>query len=133
MVRIRLPEYTDDCRDDAGGGGKADAVCDRPDDVPCDFGSPTLEERHPDVHHVVTPFTLANEQQSAMIHEVDVNGREVEEVVREWMAANEGLRRAWLPGQGPGRVPPLVSGWLPDARRRRYVNVKEYRRCSTTS
>ena len=95
--------------------------------------APPSRSATPHVHHVVTPFTLINEQQSATVHEVDVNGREVEEVVREWMAANGDLRRAWLPGQGPGRVPPFVSGWLPDARRRRYANVKEYRRCSTTS
>ena len=97
MMRIRLPEYTDDCWDDAGGGWKADAVCDWPDDIPYNFGSPTLADRHPDAHHVVTRFTLTNKQQTDMVYEVDVAGRDIEEVVREWMAANEDTWRAWLP------------------------------------
>ena len=97
MVRIRLPEYTDECWDDAGGGWTEDAVCDWPDDIPYNFGSPTLRDRHPDAHHVVTRFNLTNKQQTDMVYEVDVEGREVEEVVREWMAANEDIWRAWLP------------------------------------
>ena len=46
----------------------------------------------------MTRFKLTNQQQTGMVYEVDVNGREVEEVVREWMTANEDLWRAWLPG-----------------------------------
>ena len=96
-VRIRLPEYTDECWDYAGGGWTEDAVCDWPDDIPSNFGSPTLKGRYPAAHHVVTQFNLTNKQQTDMVYAVDVDGREVEEVVREWMAANEGIWRAWLP------------------------------------
>ena len=32
-----------------------------------------------------------------MIYEIDVKKRDVEEVVDEWMAANESIWRQWLP------------------------------------
>ena len=101
MVRIRLPRYTDECRDDAGGGWKADGVCDWPDDVPCDFGSPTLEDRHPDVHHVVTRFTLTSEQQTGMVYEVDVDGARS----RRWCASGWPPTRRSGGGGCPGKAP----------------------------
>ena len=40
---------------------------------------------------------LTNAQQAGMIYEVDVNKRDVDEVVAEWMEANETVWRSWLP------------------------------------
>ena len=94
LVKLRLPEYTDECFDAEAGWVQP---CDWPDELPYNFGSATLKDRHPDVHTVVRSFSIDNEQQTAMVFEVDVNERDVEEVVREWMAANEDVWRAWLP------------------------------------
>ena len=94
LVKLRLPEYSDECFDAEQGWV---GPCDWPDELPFNFGSVTLEERHPDVHHFIRQFKMTNEQQTAMVLEVDVNDRDIEEVVREWMAANEDVWRAWLP------------------------------------
>ena len=96
LVRIRLPEYTDECWGGEDGWGPH-SDCDWPDDIPYNFGSVTLKDRYPDVHQLIWSFTLTNQQQTEMTYEVDVTGRKVEEVVREWMAKNEDIWRAWIP------------------------------------
>ena len=96
LVRLRLPEYTDECWGGADGWGPHSG-CDWPDDLPFNLGSVTLEDRHPDVHQLIWNFNLSNEQQTEMAYEMDVVGREAEEVVREWMAKNEDIWRAWIP------------------------------------
>ena len=96
LVRIRLPEYTDECGAGEDGWGPHSG-CDWPDDIPFNFGSVTLEDRHPDVHQLIWNFKLSNEQQTEMAFDIDVNDREVEEAVREWKAKNEDIWRAWIP------------------------------------
>jgi ABC-type proline/glycine betaine transport system substrate-binding protein len=46
---------------------------------------------------VLQNHRLTNAQQAVMIYEVDVNKRDVDEVVAEWMEANESVWRSWLP------------------------------------
>ena len=41
---------------------------------------------------------LSNGVQAAMILEIDVDGRDLDEVVQEWVDANEATWRKWLPG-----------------------------------
>jgi len=42
-------------------------------------------------------FRLTNEMQAPLILAVDVDGRDMDEVVGEWLANNEDTWRAWLP------------------------------------
>lgn len=87
MVEIELPEYSDD----------AYPVSDYPTDITFNLGSTTLKDRYPDVHQFILNLNLTNKQQSEMILEVDVNKKKLEDVVREWMASNEDVWKAWLP------------------------------------
>jgi len=50
----------------------------------------------PGAMKVVEQMALTNRVQNALILEVDQNGRDVEEVVDEWMAANESIWRPWI-------------------------------------
>jgi glycine betaine/proline transport system substrate-binding protein len=68
-----------------------------PKDLVYNYGSPKLQSEHPDAYHVIVNQQLSNEQQAGMIYEVDVKKRDVEEVVAEWMEANEDVWRKWLP------------------------------------
>ena len=52
---------------------------------------------HPEVAQFITNMHLTNEQQAGMLLEVDIKGREVIDVVREWMAANEDTWKGWIP------------------------------------
>jgi glycine betaine/proline transport system substrate-binding protein len=45
---------------------------------------------------LVEKITLTNAEQNAMINEIDQKGRPVEEVVAEWLAANEAKWTTWM-------------------------------------
>ena len=66
-------------------------------DVTFNYGSPTLADDNPDVAELIGNFRLTNEMQAPMILAVDVDGRDIEDVVGEWMAENEETWKAWLP------------------------------------
>ena len=66
-------------------------------DVTYNYGSPELKDKYPDAYHVIVNQNLSNAQQAKMIYEIDVKKRDVEEVVEEWMDANEAVWRKWLP------------------------------------
>ncbi len=67
------------------------------DDVCFKFGNPDLMKEHPEATEVIRKARLTNSQQAGMIYEIDVKKRDVEEVVDEWMEANESIWRKWLP------------------------------------
>lgn len=52
----------------------------------------------PKAQTVYENFKINNGIQNVLIKEVDNKGRPIEEVVAEWMAANESTWKAWLPG-----------------------------------
>jgi len=68
-----------------------------PQDITFKFGSPASVEAHPEVVALLEKHRLTNDQQAGMIYEVDVKKRDVDEVVDEWMQANESVWRTWLP------------------------------------
>jgi glycine betaine/proline transport system substrate-binding protein len=67
------------------------------DDVTFKFARPDMMKEHPEATEVIRKARLTNSQQAGMIYEIDVKKREVEEVVEEWMEANESIWRKWLP------------------------------------
>ncbi|MDB3944700.1 ABC transporter substrate-binding protein [Gammaproteobacteria bacterium] len=87
LVEVELPEY-DEAKWPATNW---------PKDITFKFGNPKFIEDHPDVVKVLENHRLTNNQQAVMIYEIDVNKRDVDEVVAEWMEANESVWRSWLP------------------------------------
>jgi len=68
-----------------------------PDDVTFKYANPKLMKEHPEVVEVIRKHRLTNAQQAGMIYEIDVKKRDVEEVVDEWMEANQDTWKKWLP------------------------------------
>ena len=58
--------------------------------------SNTFAGAFPDAMKLVEQMSLTNEMQNALILEVDQKGRDVEEVVAEWMAANTDVWQPWI-------------------------------------
>lgn len=87
LVKVELPAYSDD-----GWPGTGWA-----EDVTYNYGNPDLVTKHPDVVELITNFRLTNSQQAPMILAIDVDGKEMDEVVTEWLKANEATWKAWLP------------------------------------
>ncbi|MEM7670612.1 MAG: ABC transporter substrate-binding protein [Pseudomonadota bacterium] len=93
---VDVPVGNDDCFTDASWGPNPDATMD------CGF-SPTrifkaawsgAEEKWPAAYEILSNYQLAVEDAQPMMGAVDVDGGAVEEVVADWMAANEGK---WKP------------------------------------
>ena len=67
------------------------------EDVTFNYGNPASMAENTDAAHVLSNMNLSNEEQSKMVLAIDVDGRDIEEVVAEWLAANEDIWRKWLP------------------------------------
>jgi len=87
LVPLELPEYSDEAWPATGW----------PQDITYNYGRPGMLTEHPDVAALITNSRLTNAMQAGMIHAIDVEGRDVDEVVQEWLDNNEDVWRAWLP------------------------------------
>lgn len=93
---VALPEGNEACYSDAAAGPNPDVTGD------CDFmptrvfkaAWPGVKEKWPAAHEIMASFTLSVEQQQPMLSAVDVDGRPVEAVATEWLAANDAVWRA---------------------------------------
>ena len=87
LVKVELPEHSED-KWPATGWAK---------DVTFNYGNPDFAKEHPKVVELIKNFRLTNEMQAPMILAVDVDGKDMDEVVGEWLAANEDTWKAWMP------------------------------------
>ena len=55
-----------------------------------------FEAKWPAAFKMVSNFKLTNEDENWAIFEVDNNGRDVEDVAKEWLKTNEALWRPWI-------------------------------------
>lgn len=92
---VALPEGTDACYSDPAVGPNADVTGD------CDFlptrvfkaAWPGMKEKWPAAHEILQGLTLSTEMQQPMMGAIDVDGKAVEPVTDEWLAANEAVWR----------------------------------------
>lgn len=87
LVRIELPAHSVEAWPATGW----------PEDVTYNFANPDFVAENPEIAEFITNFEITNEMQAPLILAVDIDGREVEDVVSEWLAANEDTWKAWLP------------------------------------
>ena len=98
MAIVNLPPHEAGCYDDASWGLNPNATYD------CDWELGYIkkmvwigmEEKWPAAFRLLKNYKLNNAAQNAMMAEIDVKGRPVEEVVAEWLDANEGTWRPWV-------------------------------------
>jgi glycine betaine/proline transport system substrate-binding protein len=95
---IAFPAYEPACYTDPAWGGNPDAThdCGKPRGPIWKAGWAGLKDKWPGAHRAITAFRLGNDEMGAMITEVDLNGKSVEEVAAAWMAANEARWKAWI-------------------------------------
>lgn len=87
LVRIRLPEHNTEKWPATGWA----------QDITFNYGNPASMEANADAAHLIGNMNLTNSEQAKMILAIDVDGRDIDEVVGEWVAANEDIWRSWLP------------------------------------
>lgn len=87
LRKVELPAHSDEAWPATGWAN----------DVTFNYGRKGMLDEHPKASQLITNATISNSQQAGMILAIDVDGRDMDEVVREWMAANEDIWRAWIP------------------------------------
>ena len=98
MQRVYLPEYFDGCETDASLGSNPDAIWD------CDWAgaeiikvaNPALKESHPAAWGLIDAYSITNAEQAVMMAEIDDKGRDLVEVVNEWLDNNPDQVQSWV-------------------------------------
>jgi len=87
LVPLELPKHSDE-KWPATGWAK---------DITFNYGRPEILTEHPKAAQMITNSSLSNEQQAGMILAIDVDGKEIDDVVRQWMKTNEAIWKSWIP------------------------------------
>lgn len=98
MQRVYLPEYFEGCEDDPSGGMNPDATHD------CDWAgaeiwkvaNPGLKDSHPGAWAMIDAYSITNAEQAEMMAEIDDKGRDLIEVVNEWLDNNPDKVKGWM-------------------------------------
>ncbi len=95
---IAFPEFTKECYDDPAWGINPDEAydCGKPRGPIWKVAWVGVQEKWPGAYEAVKAFNIGNEEMGAMVAEVDLSGRTVDEVVAEWMTNNEARWSNWI-------------------------------------
>ena len=55
-----------------------------------------MKEQWPAAHAILAAYTLGNQDQIPMMNAIDQEGRDLEDVVREWVDNNEAIWKPWV-------------------------------------
>jgi len=95
---VAFPKYTAECYSDPAWGSNPDAKydCGKPRGPIWKVAWAGLAKKWPGAHKAIANFNIGNEEMGAMVADVDLNGKTVDQVVAGWMAANESRWQSWI-------------------------------------
>jgi glycine betaine/proline transport system substrate-binding protein len=95
---VEFPQYTKECYSDQAWGSNPNAQydCGKPFGEIWKVGWAGVKDKWPGAYRAIKAFTINNDEMGQMITRVDLEGKQVSEVVAEWMSANEGRWSEWI-------------------------------------
>jgi glycine betaine/proline transport system substrate-binding protein len=95
---IEFPPYEKACYEDPSWGVNPDMAydCGKPRGPIWKVAWKGVAEKWPGAHDAIQKFHIENDEMGKMIGTVDLEGKQVEAVVDEWMAANEQRWKPWI-------------------------------------
>jgi glycine betaine/proline transport system substrate-binding protein len=95
---VEFPTYTDECYSDAKWGMNPNMKydCGKPFGWIKKVGWKGGEAKWPGAYKAVRNFKLDNAEMSAMIVEIDLDGKKLEAVVDSWMSRNKSRWQGWI-------------------------------------
>lgn len=98
LTNVGLPPYEPGCHDDPAVGVNPAATWD------CDWERGYIKkmawvgmkDQWPAAHAILAAYTLRNQDQIPMMNAIDQEGRNIEDVVREWVDNNEAIWQPWV-------------------------------------
>lgn len=94
LTEVSLPPHTEECYAQIEAGG---VDCDYPDENLIKIFWAGLEADMPDVHTVLSSFTLTNRDQIEMLAMLELEDLSVAEAAQRWVDDHEDIWQAWLP------------------------------------
>ncbi len=95
---VEFPTYTAECYSDPAWGINPDEAydCGKPRGPIWKVAWAGVKDKWPGAHKAIEAFNVNNDEMGAMVADVDLNGKTVDAVVDEWMAANEPRWSTWI-------------------------------------
>ena len=95
---VEFPTYEPACYTDPAWGINKDAThdCGKPFGPIWKAGWVGLANKWPGADKAIRAFTIDNDTMSTMIAKVDLDGQSIDDVVTEWMDANEATWSTWI-------------------------------------
>ncbi len=94
---VEFPTYEKACYEDPKWGINPDKAydCGKPFGWIKKIGSKAGEAKWPAAYKAIRAYSMDNATMSALVGKVDLDGMSVEDVVKEWMDANQATWQAW--------------------------------------
>jgi glycine betaine/proline transport system substrate-binding protein len=94
---VEFPKYTEECYEDPSWGVNPDLAydCGKPRGWIKKVGWKEGEQKWPCAYEAIRNFRIDNESMGGLIAAIDLEGRDLGEVVQEWLDANEPTWQAW--------------------------------------
>jgi glycine betaine/proline transport system substrate-binding protein len=95
---IEFPKYEAACYKDPAWGINKSAThdCGKPSGPIWKVAWSGVKDKWPSAYAAIKNFNISNEEMGALITQVDLEGKKTEDVVAEWMKANEARWKSWI-------------------------------------
>ncbi|GGA17403.1 ABC transporter substrate-binding protein [Neptunicoccus cionae] len=95
---VEFPAYSPECYNDPSVGVNPDAAydCGKPTGPIWKAAWAGVAEKWPNAEKAIKNFKISNEDMGAMVADVDLNGKSVDEVVAAWMTENKDAWSSWI-------------------------------------
>jgi glycine betaine/proline transport system substrate-binding protein len=95
---VEFPAYEAACYTDPAWGSNPDAThdCGKPTGPIWKAGWVGIKDKWPGAYKAIKNFNVSSDEMNAMVGEVDLDGKEVDAVVADWMTKNEDRWKKWL-------------------------------------
>jgi len=95
---VDFPKYTAECYNDPKWGSNKNAKydCGKPRGPIWKVTWSGVKKKWPGAYKAIKNFRVDNDEMGAMVTEVDLNKRKVDDVVADWVAKNEDRWKKWI-------------------------------------
>lgn len=95
---VEFPPYTAECYNDPAWGSNPDEAydCGKPRGPIWKVAWSGVAATWPGANQAIINFNISNDEMGAMVAAVDLEGKSLDDVVNQWMTANEARWSAWI-------------------------------------
>ena len=98
LSKVNFPPYEPICAEDPSWGINPNQTydCGHPSERITKVSWPGLKDKWPGAYRFLQSYTLTNADQERMMKAIDQDGRDILEVVQEWISENADLWKPWI-------------------------------------